>query len=453
MIDANGTVNQPIVFTSNESAGSRSYGDWGGIIICGNAPVNLAGGEGVIEGGTNALFGGGMNPNPNDNSGILRYIRIEFSGIPFQPNQEINGLTMGGVGAGTTIEYIQISYCGDDSYEWFGGNVNSKYLIAFRGWDDDFDSDNGFSGKIQFAVSMRDPNIADQSGSNGFESDNDATGSGATPNTSPVFSNVSVFGPKATSSTNINSQYQRAAHLRRNTRTSIFNSVLAGYPTGLLIDAASTEGNATNNDLQVRNTIISGMTNPLAVISSSSWDINSWFNTPTFGNTIYTNNSDLMINYPDAASLTNPNLIPMSGSPLMSGADFSHSKLQDPYFDVVNFKGAFGTVDWTAGWTNWDPQNTNYILGVEDYSIISNTTLYPNPATEKATVNVTLKESVVSKIDILDITGKSVKSLPNMRMKAGFNSLDIDLSELKSGFYFVKIEAGSSVQTLKLIVK
>ncbi|MFN9325963.1 MAG: hypothetical protein ACK6A5_11335, partial [Flavobacteriales bacterium] len=126
---ADGTASQPIVFTSNQAAGNRDYGDWGGIIICGRAPHNQPS-DPTIEGGVDAQYGG---TDPDDNSGILRYVRIEFSGIPFQPNQEINGLTMGAVGRGTILDHIQVSYCGDDSNEWFGGTVNAKHLIALRG--------------------------------------------------------------------------------------------------------------------------------------------------------------------------------------------------------------------------------------------------------------------------------------------------------------------------------
>jgi len=184
-IHASGTSTNPIVFTSNEPAGSRNYGDWGGIVILGNAPINVPGGTATIEGGllgNDATYGG---TNEDDSSGVFRYVRIEYPGIAYQPNSEINGLTMGGVGRKTIIENIQVSYSGDDSYEWFGGNVNCKYLIAHRGWDDDFDTDFGYSGKVQFVLSMRDPNIADQSQSNGFESDNDGTGTTFTPITSP----------------------------------------------------------------------------------------------------------------------------------------------------------------------------------------------------------------------------------------------------------------------------
>lgn len=352
-IIAVGTQNKPIVFTSNEAKGNRSYGDWGGIIICGKAPVNLPGGEGTIEGGTNALYGG---TNAADNSGKLKYVRIEFCGIAFQPNQEINGLTLGGVGNGTEIEYVQISYSGDDSFEWFGGNVDAKHLIAFRGWDDDFDTDNGFTGRVQFAAAMRDKDIADQSGSNGFESDNDGQGTSATPNTKAIFSNVSIYGPLESSATTINTQFKRGAHLRRNTQTSLYNSLIAGFPTGLFIDGSLAETNASNGSLQVRNTVIAGCTTPLT--ASASFDIQSWFNTAAFGNAVLPNSVDVQSYYP--VNLAAPSFLPQSGSALLTGADFSASSLQGGFFTNVNYRGAFGTNDWTQGWTNFDPQNTDY---------------------------------------------------------------------------------------------
>ncbi len=285
----------------------------------------------------------------------MKYVRIEVCEIAFQHNQEINGLTMGGVGSGTEISHIQISYSGDDSFEFFGGTVNAKNIVAFRGWDDDFDTDNGFIGKIQFAVALRDKDVADQSGSNGFESDNDASGTTASPFTKTIFSNVSIFGPLETGSTVINAQYKRGAHLRRNTRTSIYNSVIAGYPTGLFIDGSMTETNAASTDLQFRNNIIAGCTTPLQ--ASASFDIQAWYDTPSFSNSLLTNSTDIMCGYP--FNLTNPSFVPQAGSPLLSGADFSNANLQG-YFTPVTYKGAFGATDWTDGWCNFDPQNTTY---------------------------------------------------------------------------------------------
>ena len=351
-INAVGTVANPIVFTSNEAAGSRSSGDWGGVVILGKAPVNQ-GTDILLEGGaigSEFVYGGN---DAADNSGILNYVRIEFGGIALQPNKEINGLTLAGVGSGTQIDYVQVSYSGDDSYEWFGGNVNAKHIIAFKGVDDDFDTDFGFSGKVQFAVGLRSPNIADVSGSNGFESDNDANSSTLNPFTSAQFSNVSLFGPMATSTTTFDVLFKRGAHLRRNTKQSIYNSVIAGYPDGLTVDGASTEMNAVNNELQFKNNVIAGCTNPAVVTPVSGMlVIADWLNNNN--NAIYTDNASLELS--DPFKLTNPNFLPLATSPLLIEADFTGLT----GFDLVTYRGAFGTTNWTNGWSNFDPQNAIY---------------------------------------------------------------------------------------------
>jgi hypothetical protein len=352
-IMADGTTAEPIVFTSNKAPGDRQPGDWGGLIICGKSTVNVPGGTSVVEGGVEAAYGG---TDPADNSGVLRYVRIEFPGIPFQPNQEINGLTLAGVGSQTVVEHVQVSYSGDDSFEMFGGTVNVKHLVAFGGFDDDFDMDNGYSGKGQFLVVLRDPNQADGGGSNGLEHDNDGAGTTATPFTTPVLSNVSVFGPLATPGTSFNANYKRAAHLRRNTRTRLFNSVLAAFPTGLYLDDASTEANALAGDLKVENCVFAAMTTLTQVDDGSSFDINTWFTAN--GNTALDNNGDMGV--VDAFNLTNPNMTLSNGSVLSTGASFADTDLTDMFFTNVPYKGAFGDTDWTSGWANWDPQNTVY---------------------------------------------------------------------------------------------
>ena len=273
-IFANGTANFPIVFTSNQAPNNRTYGDWGGLILCGYAPANWSSGQGQVEGGPRSLYGGS---NKHDNSGRLSYVRCEFAGIAFSPNNEINGITFCGVGDQTQIDHLQVSYSGDDSYEWFGGTVNTKYLIAFRGWDDDFDTDNSFSGLNQFGVGLRDPFSADQSGSKAFESDSYQAGtktglSGDTSGvTKCVFSNYTVVGPLVNpTSTAYDPQFVSAAHIRRGSAISILNSVLIGYPAGILYDESSSSFGSTVRNLQVlgsagdslsqvRNTIISGI--------------------------------------------------------------------------------------------------------------------------------------------------------------------------------------------------
>ena len=357
---AQGTKDNPIVFTSAQPKGQRDYGDWGGIVICGKGKINVSGGEAKIEGGPRSFYGG---QNDNDNSGTMTYCRIEFCGIEYQVDNEINGLTMGGVGSGTTIHHIQVSYSGDDSFEFFGGSVNCKYLVAFRGWDDEFDTDNGFSGKLQFLVSIRDKNVADKSLSNGFESDNDSQGSNNTPFTSPTFSNVSIFGPIDLSHTPTggNGDFQAAMHLRRNTQLKVYNSVFAGFPFGLFIEnggRGDAQGNAESGKLIVKNCILAGMKQNFKEDSHSS-AISATFNQDYFNraggnNQTLTSANDLKIG---SLTLNSPNFLPQSSSPLLSGANFDGL---DTYFERVNFIGAFGTTDWTAGWCNFNPQNTDY---------------------------------------------------------------------------------------------
>lgn len=380
---AQGTKEQPIVFTSNQPAGQRRPGDWGGIVMLGKAKNNQ-GTNSTIEGGIDATHGG---DNDNDNSGILKYVRIEFPGYPFKPDNEINGLTLGSVGSGTKIEHVQVSYSNDDSYEWFGGTVNAKYLIAYNGWDDDFDTDHGFSGKLQYLLSIRAPKIADTSWSNGFESDNDGSGSSKLPFTSPVFSNVTFVGPLAVDANFQNTSafidgggmnpnngaklgsYLSAMQVRRNSKLSIFNSVAIGYPVGLIIEndkGSTTQTWATNGDLKINNVYFAGMGVVGTDINKKTTDIfstdggaTSDTGKPSFSTTYFKSAVGNKIIETVAELKLSPKWIPQTGSPLLSGAAFTDGKLSNG-FDKVNFIGAFGTEDWTAGWANFNPQNTAY---------------------------------------------------------------------------------------------
>jgi len=372
-LNAEGTATQPIVFTSRMEAGERSAGDWGGVIIVGKAPVNQSNAsvEGLskpVDYGTAAF----ANRDENDNSGILKYVRIEYSGIALQPDRETNGLTLCAVGRGTTISHVMVSHCGDDSFEWFGGNVNAKYLIAYNGLDDDWDVDFGYSGNVQFGVSVRNPRIADVSASNGFESDNDATGSAASPKTSAVFSNMTVIGPyKTTADRNINANYGAGLHLRRNTAISIFNSVIAGWHSaGLLLDATTTHANATNGELALQNVAIVGTRGTAIRGAASVTDAQAleFFNTASFRNQIIADVATARIanSFFDASkegtAAIPTTFIPEAGSPLLGAGAFTHTKLQNAFFDkTATNMGAFGATDWTKeAWVNFDSQNANY---------------------------------------------------------------------------------------------
>ncbi len=368
-IVADGTVDKPIVFTS-ESA-TPAPGDWAGLVILGNAPTNATfngqTGIGEIEGGINnsdglGLYGLGASSNPADNSGILRYVRIEYAGYAFLPDKEINGLTLGGVGNKTIIDYVEVYRANDDSFEWFGGTVNCSHLIAYKGLDDDWDVDNGFSGKVQFGISLRDSSVADISGSNGFEVDNDAGGSNTAPQTSAVFSNMTVIGPRATLANAGNSNFKRGMHLRRNSSISIFNSIIMGWPVGLLVDASTgrpTDLNISGGAMILANNILASNNTPFSYTASASaptgWtttDLTSYFNQPVNNNSVLATNNDVAL----AAPFKYDNTVdfnPAAASPALTGAAFTNAKLTG--FTSVTYRGATNISDaWWKGWTKFN---------------------------------------------------------------------------------------------------
>jgi hypothetical protein len=277
-LNAQGTVSQPIVFTSNEAVGNRNEGDWGGVVLLGLARNNQPGGVANIEGivaTTDTQYGGAFD---NDNSGTIKYVRIEFAGIALEPNKEVNGITFGSVGSATTVDYVQVSHSGDDSFEWFGGTVNCKHIIAYRGLDDDFDTDFGYRGKVQFALSIRDKDVSDAPGdSNSFECDNDANGTTATPKTRPIFSNVTLVGPKGNGSITlpVGEKFEKAFRLRRNSAVSVLNSLVTGWEKGLSIEGAPVVANLNGDTMVFVNNVLTNFATP-------SWTTN---NTNTVVNT------------------------------------------------------------------------------------------------------------------------------------------------------------------------
>jgi len=234
-IIAEGTATKPIVFTSGRPVGERTPGDWGGIVILGRAKTNRTS-EPTIEGGIGRPFGG---TNDLDNSGVLKYVRIEYAGIASMPNSEINALTLGGVGSGTIIDNVQTIYANDDAFEFFGGTVNARNLYAFATADDDFDFDFGYTGTITNGVAKRDPQFVDNGDAgNGIECDNDGTGSTATPYTHPKLFNMILVGPNVSTAL---ANHNLGLRFRRATQFTMKNSVIWGWMKGGL----SLESNET----------------------------------------------------------------------------------------------------------------------------------------------------------------------------------------------------------------
>jgi|LakMenEpi03Aug12_release.lakeMendotaPanAssembly.Ray.scaffolds.fasta_scaffold04656_10 hypothetical protein len=355
---ADGRADNPIVFTSGKPIGQRTPGDWGGIIMLGKAPTNRPLDPApIIEGGVGRKYGG---TDPNDDSGILRFVRIEFAGIAAEPGSEINGLTLGGVGSGTIIENVQVSFGNDDAFEFFGGTVNCKNLIAFATADDDFDFDFGYVGKIQFGIACRKPDFVDGGDAgNGIECDNDGSGSAATPTTRPQLSNFTFVGPNGASGTAANHNFGN--RWRRATQFVLRNSVMIGWAkAGFSLESKATAEAYLSGASEYRNNLIHSNTSSanyrgdaaaIAVITADAMKKKA----ESEGCITLASADDAKLTSPYYS--TAPNFIPATGSPALTGASFTG---MNAFFTTVAYRGAIGTTNWTDKWTNWDPQNKAY---------------------------------------------------------------------------------------------
>ena len=357
---ADGTSANPIVFTSAEA--TPVSGDFGGVIVAGAAPYN--GNHIKIEGGVDSkyeVFGG---TNSTDNSGIIRYVRIEYAGKAVNPGDEVNGLSLYGVGSGTTIDYVEVLRGYDDAFEIFGGTVNCKHLIAYNSADDDFDFDDGYVGKIQFAISIKDPAFTDPKGttgdiSNNFEVDNVNPANGflltRTPITFPVMSNFTAIGPNSTA----NPDYGVGMRWRRGSKFILANSVVVGgQKGGMRIDDDSTIAYFHRGTSAFYNSYLNNFGGkyvlvPAATTIAGGTVVDSLAIATRLDQTYFTKQvldvATLMMGAPfnNAA----PNLRPTAGSPLLTGAKFDFGTLTDAFFEKVTYVGAFdATNDWTAGW-------------------------------------------------------------------------------------------------------
>lgn len=296
-IDAQGTAAAPIVFTSyklldGNANTAAAPGDFGGVVLLGDAEVNTGSVTNIVEGlddqpnFTEFYYGGSNNAH---NAGALHYVRIEFAGRILDTDVEINGLTLAGVGNGTTIDHIQVSYGKDDSFEFFGGKVNASYLVSFAPDDDNFDFDFGYTGTITKAIAIADSNSTHSlSGgspdSNGIELDNNATGTATTLITRPVISQLSIIG---VSSSTVAALYENAIHVRRAGNISLTDATVTGYKTGIRWDSPSLPGGSAwtrvsihgfDNPLLPAGTLLGGIGNATSTVNpATSWSLSQPF--------------------------------------------------------------------------------------------------------------------------------------------------------------------------------
>jgi len=412
-ISAVGTAASPITFTSNEA--TPAPGDWGSIVLLGKADANILGTRGTTPSGTNGVgiieglgttvpaalcglttpgrYGNGDLPAGSyntDNSGIMQYVRIIYAGFALSAGNELNGLTLGGVGSGTTLDHIQIHKGFDDGFEFFGGTVNAKFLVSSGNADDDFDTDQGFSGKLQFGFVARAVNnsyLADLPLNGGESNGDDDDDVNASTLTSAQFSNFTFVGPYQNSCiAALDQDYRAGTYYRDLSKQDLFNSVVMGFPYGIEISSEPGKAladlfnytsvaalDATKTDIRNTTIVVPSQSLVTGVATSATWfdatpgAFNTEFLTSGLNNTIFTATSCTVGNINSMAGNNNaristgawnfvtsgtlPTPLPTSTSTLLGSADFSLLS----GFTVVTYRGAFdGTTNWMSGWTVWN---------------------------------------------------------------------------------------------------
>ncbi|MDB5256473.1 MAG: hypothetical protein JWM14_1168 [Chitinophagaceae bacterium] len=259
---AAGTERDPIVFTSNKSVGERKSGDWGGIILIGNAMTNHIGGVNAIDWGLDTKYTQYGGDNDDDNSGIIRYVRIEYSGNKIKIDEEFNGLTLAAVGKHTLIDHVQVSYSNDDSFELYGGSVEPRNIISYKCSDDDFDFNYGYQGKVQEGISFRNPLIGDFSGSRCFEVDSynaDKKGFDANKRITKVEAYNFTLIQYDLNGNNKTSFCSEALQIGPDCQVSISNSVVSGFTTIFKVKNAAYKDDLAKGTVKIENNSFNGM--------------------------------------------------------------------------------------------------------------------------------------------------------------------------------------------------
>ncbi len=335
-LNALGTREQPIVFTSDQPVGQRSRGDWGGLIINGRAPLNIPGGEGVGEAQT-GIYGG---DDPNDNSGTMRYVRVEFAGTEFSPDNELNGIAFQGVGRGGAYEYIQVHMNRDDAFEWFGGTADIKHAIASNAGDDSFDWTFGWSGRAQFLAVHQRSDDADW----GIEADNNEFNNNLLPRANPQIYNMTICGDP---DRNEGAESIRGVLFRRGTAVTFRNFLITAKTLGMQLDGTATIEQVNNGTTQIGAGVIWGATTPLHA-SAQPFVASGRFPSVRV-------NVDAGLS-PDCSRHEAPNFQPVSIATLAGGQMAPIQPPNDGFFETVTFIGAVPPLpedDWTTGWTSY----------------------------------------------------------------------------------------------------
>lgn len=335
-IIAEGTAAQPIVFTSNKS--TPNPGDWGGLLLAGKAPINR--GTTATTEVANLTYGG---TDPADNSGILRYVRLEYTGGKINDDAEYNGLSLYGVGSGTTLEYIQAFNGNDDGVEFFGGTVNLKYAIVTGAGDDSFDWTDGWIGNGQFWIAQQ----TSAAGDKGIEADNLSSTPDAAPFSNPTLSNITLIGAEDGDGEN------KGIEFRAGTKVTMYNAIIKAFPgKGIEVDDDQTLINLNNNEVIVKNSIID---------NAKSFDLDHGGATVDLADFATFNNftvdgSGAPFNSAGTAIPTGFEITGVRGTyeytTAVDGVDNFDPSTLGAFFDAANYAGALKESDtWTSDWT------------------------------------------------------------------------------------------------------
>lgn len=451
-IIANGTAENPIVFTSEADVDldreTSFRGEWGGVIILGAGTHNNPTDQNDIEGvptAEGAYYGGST---ADDNSGSLTYASIRHAGVELKADEEINGLTLGAVGSGTTIDHIEIVANDDDGIEWFGGSVSSKYLVVVDCADDSYDIDEGFNGYLQFIYTHQ---LGDGTGDNFGEHDGGPSSNRyGQPYARTIISNATYVGGGASAG-------DRVLTLRDFWSGEYHNSIFAEQAKGVRLEYVEefTGGDLGGSFTQWKKGILKLENNIFQNIADGTVEKIFTVYSPTDDNdqpvyTIPSDSSTAFANYFATAGNTAADVGVSKDNPLpggdVSGADFTSL---DAWFDVVSYKGCFDPSgdDWPVGWTK---TFTDPLVGIEKHFQISfESRVYPNPVSEMATISFDNPEGKSFSLQIYAINGQLVRSYDNIRD----SQINIECNGMPTGIYTYKLSGANRVSTGKMIMQ
>ena len=451
-IFANGTADKPIIFTAeadqlNGNLPLDARGLWGGVLILGRAGINTATGVGQIEGiPTTEPRGAYGGDDDTDNSGVFRYVSIRYGGTNIGAGNEINGLTFGAVGSGTIVEYVEVVNNDDDGFEWFGGTVNTKYLVSAFNADDAFDYDEGFRGKGQFWFVLQ----SDEDGNRGAEQDGGTTPEDGQPYAIPTIYNATYIGSGANS---VNADNDLAMIFRDNAGGKYLNSIFTDFAA----NGVNVEDLASGEDSRAR--LEAG---DLVMANNIWWDFGAGSDITDIAPQDFVQ-SHLLAN---SNQITDPQLLsisrtddnmldprPAPGSPAMQGTMMPPD---DGFFSQVSYIGAFSSAhNWLKGWTYLSAAN---VLGVErmyDTRIPTAVELgqnYPNPFNPSTTIRFAVPQAGHVRLAVYNMYGQLMDVLVEGMREAGSYDLTWTADNLPSGTYLYTLQTAGKIQTRKMVL-